>query len=165
MGMAGCWWEEQHIFIIICFYLKTSEGLKSDQSHVCAHYALGHSVSCDVDCKCDLMKLTKCPADIKRCFNLTCTLDADALSENGGRRFPNGSRSMMTLWTCLPPKDEGKCEIPNEYNGTDLRKQKKKYCRISCCSGNACNGTLGLRVFGTVAAMIAFAAAFFVRWN
>ncbi|KAI3419331.1 hypothetical protein GPALN_006577 [Globodera pallida] len=107
------------------------------------------------------MKLTECPADTKRCFNVTCTLDAEALSESSGMDFPNGSRSTTTVRMCMPPEEE-KCEIPDEIEGVDNK--QKKYCRMSCCTGHGCNGTLGLHSFGTaVAAMIAFVAAFFLR--
>uniref|UniRef100_A0A183BKU9 Activin_recp domain-containing protein n=1 Tax=Globodera pallida TaxID=36090 RepID=A0A183BKU9_GLOPA len=40
-----------------------------------------------------------------------------------------------------------------------------KYCKVTCCDGNACNGTLGLRSVGTVAAMMAFFAVLFVHWH
>uniref|UniRef100_A0A183C2A7 Protein quiver n=1 Tax=Globodera pallida TaxID=36090 RepID=A0A183C2A7_GLOPA len=112
------------------------------------------------------LSLYECPAGTKRCAKVTCAMDTEALRElaYAGEHIYPGSRQTTIMKDCMPPGDE-ECEIPNEFSGQYIRKQKKKYCRISCCTGHECNGTLGLRSFGTVAAMIAFVAAFFVRWN
>uniref|UniRef100_A0A914IAQ3 Uncharacterized protein n=1 Tax=Globodera rostochiensis TaxID=31243 RepID=A0A914IAQ3_GLORO len=50
-----------------------------------------------------------------------------------------------------------KCEIPEKDASTQglSLKKLKKICKVSCCNGDACNGTFGLRSFGTVAAMMA----------
>uniref|UniRef100_A0A914HLW5 Protein quiver n=1 Tax=Globodera rostochiensis TaxID=31243 RepID=A0A914HLW5_GLORO len=101
------------------------------------------------------LSLMECPASITHCVKLTCKLDTEALKEIAPEK------------ACLPPEEKS-CEIPEKgvgiVNGVDTNKIKN-YCRMSCCTGNACNGTLGLRSFGTVAAMLAFIAAFFLRWN
>uniref|UniRef100_A0A183BYD5 UPAR/Ly6 domain-containing protein n=1 Tax=Globodera pallida TaxID=36090 RepID=A0A183BYD5_GLOPA len=110
----------------------------------------------------DKIKLKECTAGVERCIKLTCTLDAKALNENApGMPLPDDTRYTTTVKACM--ESEKTCEIPDKVEGIDNK--AKKYCGMSCCTGYACNGTLGLRSFGTVAAMIAFVAAFFVRWN
>uniref|UniRef100_A0A183BJ95 Protein quiver n=1 Tax=Globodera pallida TaxID=36090 RepID=A0A183BJ95_GLOPA len=110
----------------------------------------------------NLWNLTECPAGVERCMKVTCTLDTKAMREIApGKPIPDGVHSTITAKGCM---ERGKCEIPDEVDGKDLR-SFKKYCDASCCTGNLCNGTLGLRSFGTFAAMIACVAAFFVRWN
>uniref|UniRef100_A0A183CPC6 Ig-like domain-containing protein n=1 Tax=Globodera pallida TaxID=36090 RepID=A0A183CPC6_GLOPA len=109
--------------------------------------------------------LYECPAGTNLCAKVTCAMDTEALRElaYAGEHIYPGSRKTTIIKDCMPPGEE-ECEIPNKLIGQNMRKQKN-YCRISCCTGHECNGTLGLRSFGTVAAMIAFVAAFFVRWN
>uniref|UniRef100_A0A914I283 Uncharacterized protein n=1 Tax=Globodera rostochiensis TaxID=31243 RepID=A0A914I283_GLORO len=160
------------------------------------------------------MKLEKCPAGLlfTRCNKVSCSMDEDALKEFPG--IPAGTKSVTTTAKgCLLPAAE--CEMPEEgdLNGVSF-KTLKKYCKMSCCEGNACNGesdarngegnacngegnacngegnacngesdahngesdarsgegnacngTLGLRSLGTVTAIMALFAVFFVRWN
>uniref|UniRef100_A0A914I171 Uncharacterized protein n=1 Tax=Globodera rostochiensis TaxID=31243 RepID=A0A914I171_GLORO len=127
----------------------------------------------------DLMVLAKCPVNFTRCGTLTCSMDEKALK--GLLGVPPGTKSATTMTkACLPAI--GECELqPKEgISSTGAAFMAlKKHCKASCCEGNACNGesivrksesntrsgTLGLRSLGTVTAIMAFFAVFFVRWN
>ncbi|KAI3418028.1 hypothetical protein GPALN_010621 [Globodera pallida] len=114
----------------------------------------------------NLMAFKKCPAHLAftHCTKISCSMDEEALKEIPD--IPPGTKSKTgTAKGCLLPM--GECELPDEgigLNGVPF-KTMKKYCKMSCCEGNGCNGTLGLGSLGTVAAIMALFAAFFVRWN
>uniref|UniRef100_A0A183CEL1 UPAR/Ly6 domain-containing protein n=1 Tax=Globodera pallida TaxID=36090 RepID=A0A183CEL1_GLOPA len=91
-------------------------------------------------------------------------MDGAALRELQLTHVPPGTKSLtLTSKGCQPATD--KCGLPEEnFMGVPF-KSLQKYCKVTCCDGNACNGTLGLRSVGTVAAMMAFFALFFVHWH
>uniref|UniRef100_A0A914H7S2 Protein quiver n=1 Tax=Globodera rostochiensis TaxID=31243 RepID=A0A914H7S2_GLORO len=111
------------------------------------------------------MRLWECPEGSARCVKMHCSMDEAALRALQLDHVPPGTKSLtQTSKGCLLATD--KCELPDEtFMGVSF-KSLQKYCKVTCCDGNACNGTLGLRSVGTVAAMMAFfAAVFFVHWH
>uniref|UniRef100_A0A914HL55 Uncharacterized protein n=1 Tax=Globodera rostochiensis TaxID=31243 RepID=A0A914HL55_GLORO len=128
----------------------------------------------------NIWNMKKCPAGVERCMKAICTLDSEAMREVApGKPIPDGTDTTMTVKGCMPSTEEGKCELPDKADGQDLRKIKK-YCDVSCNTENkmpitteATNGggktveqrAKNLCVFGTAAAILAFIAAFFLRWT